>query len=351
MKRLIAILPVVFLTLACTHGVDIQGNGFVVALNDETRSCSPGIAPCIFSVAEEYVEDYFAVPATGARFVGWERCGEETSSVCSYNVPAHVVERYHGETFQPAVARFDSISSRAFEGVFDGAYSVFGELHPIRCIAVPDGHLACRVRRASDSSLLSVINMDVQLSPDGVGVIGPSGWQIQGGSGVEYWEPDGFAAFELTSVQGGYRGRQNMEFQFESGGDPVTISLSEYIAFYDVAIPFRSFADAQLLPLSTTNTDITHSFDTEGNYQINYGDCELNAQFTRVDVGINTYSIVAQSSCPADAENYTGFGFSKLSPEDGFLDQELLLFPQDSGRAIWLRPEGDVEPISFGSGN
>lgn len=347
MKRFLAILPVLLLTLACTHGVDIQGDGTVFALNDQARSCSPDTAPCTFSVPQEYVEDYLALPAAGQRFVGWELCGEEQSSMCSYNIPAHVVERYHGDTFPPVVALFDTVSSREFEGVFDGVYSSLGELHPIRCIAVPDGHLACRVRHVSDNSLLSVINLEVELSPAGSGTVASNGWQISGGQGFEYWEPSGFAAFALTEVNGAYRGRQSMEFQFNSGGDSVTIVLNDYVSFYDVALPFRSFAEAQLLPLSNTNSNITHSFDTLGNYQINYGDCELNAQFTQVATGINTYAITAQSTCPADADTYTGFGFSKLSAQDGFLDQEMVLFPQQNGRAIWLRPEGDVEQANI----
>ncbi len=342
-RRGLALAPLLFL-FGCTHGLDFSGEGFIFALNDPQRNCSSATAPCTFTIQEAYRENYLAVPASGQRFVGWDRCGNEQSSMCSFNVPANVVAQYEGRTFANAVAQFESIASRSFEGAFDGVYSASNENHPVRCLAVPAGRLACRVRRASDGSLLSMIDLNIQLSPAGSGNIGPNGWNISGGTGSEYWEPDDFFAYDIPAVSGSYRGRQNMVFEFESGGVEVVIQLNEYLAFYDVTLPLRFFAEAIPVPFSA-NPEVTHSFDAEGNYQVDFSDCELDVQMQLIGGGLNTYSIAAQSTCANLGDSFTGFGFSKLDPENGFLDHEMLMFPEGSGIPLWYRPEGDIAPI------
>lgn len=106
-KRMIALI-LIFMSAACTHGVDIEGEGHVLS-SSGLRDCYKADAPCTFEVVDAYQESYTAIPAPGYEFVGWQFCGEETSATCSYNIPKSVVQRYYGETMPNIVAQFQKV--------------------------------------------------------------------------------------------------------------------------------------------------------------------------------------------------------------------------------------------------
>ncbi|MEM8500465.1 MAG: S8 family serine peptidase [Pseudomonadota bacterium] len=98
---------------ACTHGVDIVGEGDVRS-SSGTRDCLKIDAPCSFEVSTDYLETYTALPAAGHTFKEWRNCGNYSLATCRFTVPETIVRQFAGQTMPSVVAVFEPISA-AFE--------------------------------------------------------------------------------------------------------------------------------------------------------------------------------------------------------------------------------------------
>ncbi len=112
MNRVLILLGVLVLLQACSHPIDIVGEGDVLSASGE-RDClleqhDAGQKNCSENmVVHEYQETYYAVPRSGWRFHRWHNyCGDNPGNECSFNVPANFVYQNWGETAPALTAIF-----------------------------------------------------------------------------------------------------------------------------------------------------------------------------------------------------------------------------------------------------
>ncbi len=103
-SRFILQLFVLTVLVACTHPIDIQGNGDI-ASSTGTRDCSFEQAPCDYVITGAYNEIYTATARDGYYFSHWENCFNEQGNRCTWNIaPKHVKDNW-GKTM-PAMKAF-----------------------------------------------------------------------------------------------------------------------------------------------------------------------------------------------------------------------------------------------------
>ena len=100
------------LVYACSHPIEIDGQGDVQSASGN-RNCyledyEQGKPNCTINmVTGDYQETYYAVARQGWKFDKWlNYCTDEISNQCSFNLPAELVQQYHGTTVLPLVAVF-----------------------------------------------------------------------------------------------------------------------------------------------------------------------------------------------------------------------------------------------------
>lgn len=125
-RRVVTALVAVLLISACSHPVEIVGQGDVVSASGE-RDCSfddhaAAAENCTQNlVIGEYDETYTAVPADGWHFHRWVNyCTTSTDATCSFDIPADVVEQAYGETAPPLVAIFRPDVVTGFDSLLIG---------------------------------------------------------------------------------------------------------------------------------------------------------------------------------------------------------------------------------------
>lgn len=125
-RRLLIALSALLLVSACSHPIDIVGEGDVVSASGE-RDCTKaqlevGAESCTENlVVGRYDETYTAVPAEGWHFHRWANyCGDRGGDTCSFGVPADVVEKAYGQTAPPLVAIFRPDVITGFDSLFIG---------------------------------------------------------------------------------------------------------------------------------------------------------------------------------------------------------------------------------------
>ena len=113
MHRPLAVLALLGLLTACTHPLEIVGQGDLLSATGE-NDCLLEQQPCEAVAVTEYIETYTAVPRPGFVFAGWEGCESDTNE-CSFNVPEAVVIDNWFTTAPPLIATFvaDSNCSEA----------------------------------------------------------------------------------------------------------------------------------------------------------------------------------------------------------------------------------------------
>ncbi|MFK8021879.1 MAG: hypothetical protein AB8B86_19120 [Pseudomonadales bacterium] len=107
-SRFLFLSGLIFFAVGCTHPIEIEGSGDIVSSSGE-RNCTLELfqaGECNFSIVDEYIESYVAVPRAGNEFSNWRGCGNETSNTCSFAVPAAGVKQNWGKTMPPTVAVF-----------------------------------------------------------------------------------------------------------------------------------------------------------------------------------------------------------------------------------------------------
>lgn len=97
------LLPV-FALLACSHPIEIAGEGDVFSASGE-RDCLLEEQPCNNQIILEYVESYSAQPRAGSQFSHWEGCNTLVGP-CIFNVDATTVGQWWGATAPPLRAIF-----------------------------------------------------------------------------------------------------------------------------------------------------------------------------------------------------------------------------------------------------
>jgi hypothetical protein len=113
MKNLKVVLTAAFvlLTLACSHPIEIVGDGDVTSASG-TRNCyledfKAGKENCSKNmVINAYQETYYATPRAGWKFDKWMNCQTAVGNKCSFNIPSDTVAKAWGETAPALVAVF-----------------------------------------------------------------------------------------------------------------------------------------------------------------------------------------------------------------------------------------------------
>ncbi len=110
--RILAILLLVAMTAACSHPLEIVGEGDILSASGD-RDCLledylAGAANCSSNLVESaYNETYHAQPRSGWRFERWENyCENQGDASCSFNVPESVLVQASGQTVPPLRAVF-----------------------------------------------------------------------------------------------------------------------------------------------------------------------------------------------------------------------------------------------------
>lgn len=109
--KLVLLLVAVLFGTACTHPVEIVGDGDIVSSSGQF-DCRKEQSPCNFEIVNEYRESYTAVARAGHRFSHWENCLTEAGNSCSWNINANMVKDHWGKTMPAMRAFFIADDSR-----------------------------------------------------------------------------------------------------------------------------------------------------------------------------------------------------------------------------------------------
>lgn len=330
--RRISIILSAYLAIACTHGLDITGEGDIFS-STGTRDCAQESAPCSFVVSEDYFETYVAIPGFRRTFVGWDVCGNETTSFCSFRVPVNVVQQFNGQTMPSTVANFGEPDPSRIEGLYDGNYIAAGVDADLSCLVRTTGRMLCRAVD-DNRDLLSVLDLQLDFQPD---VIGPGGRQIVGGSGTEYWAPDDFDAFEVTNINGSYEGHDELIITFDSGGVGVEARADFYRAQFDIVAPLRVFAGEYDLFSVEGGGFARPTMNSSGTYTAVFDNCQITIQMSPPLENLNTYDVTLNTDCPGYDSSYTGLSMVKYFQSSQFLEHEM----------VFISDGGDQQPVIF----
>lgn len=102
--RLIQYMTLFSLVAACSHPLEIVGEGDITSSNG-VHNCLLEQQPCENYVAGDYDVTYMAQPRSGSSFVAWEGCGTQFPD-CSFNIPAAIVDQLWSQTAPPLRAVF-----------------------------------------------------------------------------------------------------------------------------------------------------------------------------------------------------------------------------------------------------
>jgi len=136
--RLLALLSLLTLSGACTHPVEIEGQGDVESSSGE-RDCTVESQPCDHLIIDDYQEAYVALPRAGYQFSHWLGCSTLTGP-CVFDVEASTVREWWGETMPPLRA------------VFIAAGPVLASLQPSRTHCVSPCTIVFSAEGTTDSS-------------------------------------------------------------------------------------------------------------------------------------------------------------------------------------------------------
>jgi hypothetical protein len=121
--RILAIFFAVLLNYACSHPIEIVGEGDVWSSGGRTctlEDFQDGLNNCTKNfVTEAYQETYYAEPRPGWKFHRWGNyCQNATVNTCSFDVPEEAVHLFLGMTLPPLQAVFipDSGDTIAVDG-------------------------------------------------------------------------------------------------------------------------------------------------------------------------------------------------------------------------------------------
>lgn len=126
-KRFTALAGVVYLLQACSHPLEIVGEGDIVDMNESGRGCTLeqfeiGDKACTENlVLGAYDVNYAALPRTGWQFVEWQGpCNLNLSEgdECVLVVSPEVVRSFWGQTMPATTAVFE-VDSTWDNGVWD----------------------------------------------------------------------------------------------------------------------------------------------------------------------------------------------------------------------------------------
>lgn len=126
MKAYVMLLSVSLLLMACSHPLEIIGEGDVLSASGD-RDClledaQAGAANCAENrVSGDYQETYFAVPRAGWQFHRWGiYCLDAPANECGFNVAGSAVDQFAGFTAPPLQAIFRPTVNTGLNSVFIG---------------------------------------------------------------------------------------------------------------------------------------------------------------------------------------------------------------------------------------
>jgi len=99
------LLFMVVLITACTHPIDIVGNGDIHSASGE-HDCLLEDLPCKAVAVDEYIETYMPLARPGFRFVGWDNCPDRQGDDCVFKVDKETVHKNWGKTMPALIAKF-----------------------------------------------------------------------------------------------------------------------------------------------------------------------------------------------------------------------------------------------------
>lgn len=156
-SRIIQCIALGSLVAACSHPLEIVGEGDIVSSNG-AHDCSLEQQPCDNYIVGEYDVTYAALPRSGSSFVAWEGCNMQHPE-CSFHIPADAVQQAWGQTAPGLVAVF----SQNNHGLTANPYTV---LQQVWAPKVPSQ----AVQDAITNQTLTVYDFD-QYASNGLGAV------------------------------------------------------------------------------------------------------------------------------------------------------------------------------------
>ncbi len=141
-KTVFALLATLVLACACSHPIEIVGEGDVLSASG-SRNClledyRSGQANCSENVVTgSYDETYYGMPRNGWYFHRWANyCLDAPLNECGFSVPAEAVEGAYGLTVDPLVAIFRKQVNTGFKALFIGHsfFAPFGSRMPLHAV-------------------------------------------------------------------------------------------------------------------------------------------------------------------------------------------------------------------------
>ena len=105
MKTTLPLLGLLATLAACTHPLEIVGEGDILSASGD-HDCLLENQPCKVEAVDAYRETYFPQPRPGHEFVDWENCLFRDGDSCVFDVPADAVQKNWGETMPALIAKF-----------------------------------------------------------------------------------------------------------------------------------------------------------------------------------------------------------------------------------------------------
>ncbi len=130
--RLIQCLTLLSLVTACSHPLEIVGEGDIVS-SDGSHDCSLEQQPCDNYVIDEYDVTYTAQPHPGSSFVTWDGCGGQHPA-CYFSVSAATVHQFWGETAPPLRAIFSQKDYGLTASPYTGLQQVWAPKEPSQAV-------------------------------------------------------------------------------------------------------------------------------------------------------------------------------------------------------------------------
>lgn len=281
---------------ACEHGIDIAGQGVVLAGSDPDRDCSTEQAPCRFFVADAYNESYVAIPDASHVLTGWEGCPTNDSSFCAFDVPADVVEEYYGQKTASLVANFAPVDAGAFDGVWRGTLTRLLETDVV-CLSRQDGEIRCH------STGFTTVATSLQVSLRGNGITSGFGGNIANFG-------DGFVIQPVSVSFGSFVAHQSMDLQLFIDGQAAELNLV-FDFYHNIGLPLSQLSGEYDVMASTgPGGTATIRIGESGDYSLDdNSSCEETGSISREEPFHSTYLVsINRTNCSVNNGDFSGYG-------------------------------------------
>lgn len=131
-SRLIQIVTILSLMAACSHPLEIVGEGDITS-STGSNECLLEQQPCENYVTGDYKVTYSARPRSGWSFVAWEGCGGQHPD-CFFDIPGEIVNQFWFQTAPALRAIFSQKDSGLTEAPYTALQQVWAPKEPSQAV-------------------------------------------------------------------------------------------------------------------------------------------------------------------------------------------------------------------------